>query len=156
MAVSNESLLLAIRNVAQHGDTDVYPYPLENHWFHDDEATVLSPLQTIDQRFDEHLGHTCVYLTSLSPVGYVGFRGATQIDPIWNAYSWPWSLKSAPIERTPPPSGDHVLLSLQSREAATLTPIWDGELSARRRKAAERQVIISHISISTPHLPPST
>lgn len=31
MAVSRTNALFAVRNVARHGDTDVFPYPLENH-----------------------------------------------------------------------------------------------------------------------------
>lgn len=81
MAVSDASLILAIRNVAQHGDTDVYPYPLENDWFHDDESAVLELPKTIDQGCDECRGsYPVIYVTSLSRVGYAGFRGATQID----------------------------------------------------------------------------
>lgn len=87
MAVSLESLHLAIRNVAQHGDTDVFPFPIENHWLHDQEADVVGLLQAIDGDFLGHLASYPVFaVTSLSSVGYAGFRGATQIDPLWNAY----------------------------------------------------------------------
>jgi hypothetical protein len=40
--VSRNSLLLSVRNVAQWADTDVLPFPLENHWFHDAEDQVVS------------------------------------------------------------------------------------------------------------------
>src|SRR5215469_9042218 len=87
MTVSKASLLLAVRNVAQHGDTDVYPFPLENHWFHDEEVTVLELLEKVDRDFDTWLSnYPVVLVNSLAGVGYAGFRAATQIDPIWNAY----------------------------------------------------------------------
>ena len=55
MIVSKDSLLLAFRNVAQWGDTDVLPFPLENHWFHDAEDEVVSVLTELDGAFDTWL-----------------------------------------------------------------------------------------------------
>jgi hypothetical protein len=87
MAVTNDSILFAIRNVARHGDTDVFPFPLENHWFHDSEEEVAKLLHGIDDDFDAKLrSYPVHFVKSLSSVGYNGFRAATQIDPIWNAY----------------------------------------------------------------------
>src|SRR5262245_22213445 len=87
MAVSESSARLAIKNVAKHGDTDVFPFPLENHWFHDEEDVALSLLKRIDDDFEGYLKSYPIFaVTSLAAVGYAGFRGATQIDPIWNAY----------------------------------------------------------------------
>jgi hypothetical protein len=87
MAVSERNLLFAVRNVAQHGDTDVFPFPIENHWFHDAEASVVAILQAIDGDFDGKIhSYPINSVRNLSAVGYSGFRGATQIDPIWNAY----------------------------------------------------------------------
>jgi hypothetical protein len=151
MAVSDASLILAIRNVAQHGDTDVYPYPLENHWFHDDESAVLELLKTIDQRFDEYLGsYPVIYVTSLSPVGYAGFRGATQIDPIWNAYLLALVIEiGADLENARLPPSDGITFSYRfhpSREAATLFDADLGWASFQRtalHKAEERQVVVS-------------
>jgi dipeptidyl aminopeptidase/acylaminoacyl peptidase len=53
MAISRQSALTAIQNVARHGDTDIFPFPLENHWFHDDEAAVCDLLMEIDAHFDD-------------------------------------------------------------------------------------------------------
>jgi hypothetical protein len=41
VAASEQSLRLAVRNIAAYGDTDVFPFPLENHWFHDQEDDVV-------------------------------------------------------------------------------------------------------------------
>jgi hypothetical protein len=85
--VSDASILLALRNVAQFGDTDVFPYPIENHWFHDAEAQLLAILQQLDNAFNEWLAsYPVASVKSLASVGYSGFRAGTQIDPIWNAY----------------------------------------------------------------------
>jgi hypothetical protein len=87
MAISRANALFAIRNIAQYGDTDVFPYPLENHWFHDREDSIVELLLSIDQDFEGWLKrYPLNYSTGLASVGYHGFRAATQIDPIWNAY----------------------------------------------------------------------
>jgi Reverse transcriptase (RNA-dependent DNA polymerase) len=87
LAISRESALFAVRNIARYGDTDVYPYPLENHWFHDAENSIVDLLIQLDSDFEGWLkSYPLSYTTGLSSVGYNGFRAATQIDPIWNAY----------------------------------------------------------------------
>lgn len=87
MTASEKSLRFAVRNVATHGDTDVFPFPLENHWFHDHEQEVLDILLELDKNFDNWTASYPIhYVRNLSAVGYSGFRGATQIDPLWNAY----------------------------------------------------------------------
>src|SRR5687767_11254682 len=87
MIVSEDSLRFAVRNVAHWGDTDVLPFPLENHWFHDAEDDVVALLSDLDSSFEEWLAdYPLLFDRALSAVGYVGFRGTTQIDPIWNAY----------------------------------------------------------------------
>ena len=87
MAISRTNAIFAVRNVAKFGDTDVYPYPLENHWFHDREDEIANLLMELDADFDGWLKqYPLNYSTGLASVGYHGFRAATQIDPIWNAY----------------------------------------------------------------------
>ena len=87
MVVAKDNLLFAVRNVAHWGDTDVLPYPLENHWFHDAEDPVTNLLLDLDERFEEWLAeYPLDFDRVLSAVGYLGFRAVTQIDPIWNAY----------------------------------------------------------------------
>jgi hypothetical protein len=85
--VKKQSLELAIRNVAVRGDTDVFPFPLENHWFYDRPEAILEILEDIDRDFDRSVAdYPVLFVKSLAGVGYTGFRAATQIDPIWNAY----------------------------------------------------------------------
>lgn len=87
MVVSKQSIILAVRNVARWGDTDVLPFPVENHWFHDDEHGVVDLLEALDKDFDKWLtDYPVTFERCLSSVGHVGYRGVTQIDPIWNAY----------------------------------------------------------------------
>ena len=88
MPIATKSAIrLAIGNVSNFGDTDIFPFPTENHIFHDKPDDLLSVLEEIDKSFDSSLSSIPV-LTSknLAAVGYSGFRYGTQIDPLWNAY----------------------------------------------------------------------
>ena len=53
--VKRESFDLAVHNIARYGDTDVFPFPLENLWFHDDPESVITILEKIDATFDSML-----------------------------------------------------------------------------------------------------
>jgi len=85
--VSDAILKLAVKNIAGFGDTDIFPFPIENHLFFDKPAEVVGLLQAIDRDFDGSLS-TMPPLTAkeLAAVGHSGFRQGTQIDSIWNAY----------------------------------------------------------------------
>ncbi len=130
MAVSRSSLELAVRNVAEHGDTDVFPFPLENHWFHDESAAVVALLEELDRDFDRWLSdYPIVFAKVLAGVGYVGFRAATQIDPIWNAYLLALVLETAPdIEgaRIAPDKG--VIFSYRYRPSVERSTLFDPDL----------------------------
>jgi hypothetical protein len=125
MAISSASALFAIRNVAQNGDTDVYPFPLENHWFHDAEEGIVDLLMKLDGDFDGWLrSYPVSFTTALSSVGYNGFRAATQIDPIWNAYLLALLIEIGPdIEKARIPTDRQVIFSyrfLPSEDKARL------------------------------------
>lgn len=85
--VTDAALELAIKNVALFGDTDIFPFPIENRLFLDCPAKLAAVLRDIDKNFPVAMARMPA-LTSkeLSAVGYSGFRQGTQIDPIWNAY----------------------------------------------------------------------
>ena len=77
----------AVENIATWGDTDVFPLPPENHVFHDLPSDCVAALLEMHSTLDESLAaHPPVNHSTLAPVGYVGFRWATEIDPLWNAY----------------------------------------------------------------------
>lgn len=77
----------AISNINSFGDTDIFPFPIENHIFYDLRAQTVDLLLRIHANLDSFLKESPpINNSSLSPVGYTGFRWATQIDPIWNAY----------------------------------------------------------------------
>jgi len=77
----------AIENIATLGDTDVFPFPIEKYMFFDRPAETLDLLRNIHQSFDDFLNkYPPICENHLTVVGYAGFRWATQIDPVWNAY----------------------------------------------------------------------
>jgi Reverse transcriptase (RNA-dependent DNA polymerase) len=78
---------LAVKNVIKHGDTDIFPFPFENHAFFDKEAETIDLVLEYEANFDQYLNqYPPKNVSSLAPVTYSGFRWATQIDPIWNAH----------------------------------------------------------------------
>lgn len=77
----------AVHNVAHWGDTDVFPLPFENHVMHDMPSEVSVLLSQVERAFDTRIKNEVIdSYSTLAPVGYAGFRWATQIDPLWNAY----------------------------------------------------------------------
>lgn len=78
---------IAIKNVTNFGDTDVFPFPIENRMFFDCPKETRQLLTEIHANFDEYIEQwTPTNYSALCPVGYSGFRWATQIEPIWNLY----------------------------------------------------------------------
>jgi hypothetical protein len=130
MTVSRASLQLAVHNVAKHGDTDVFPYPLENHWFHDAPDAIVGLLEELDQNFDAWLvGYPIVASRLLAGVGYAGFRAATQIHPIWNAYLLALVLDIAPdIEAARLPVDKEIVFSYRFRPDLNNSTLFDADL----------------------------
>lgn len=82
-----EAFRAAIRNVASHGDTDIFPFPFENHLFYDSPDKCAETLELIHANFEEYMAtYPPDTIVTLSQVGYTGFRWATLIEPFWNAY----------------------------------------------------------------------
>ena len=80
-------LRAALDNITRYGDTDIFPFPIENHVFYDRPADALKLLQDIHADFAGALTkYPPINQGSLAAVGYTGFRWATQVDPVWNAY----------------------------------------------------------------------
>ena len=78
---------LAVHNVIKHGDTDIFPFPFENHAFFDKEEQAIELVIEYDEHFDQYLNQfPPKNVSSLTPVTYSGFRWATQMDPLWNAH----------------------------------------------------------------------
>ncbi len=78
---------LAVLNIAMHGDTDIFPFPIENAMFFDNPDKICQLLKDIDSHFEQWLAKYPVEcIRTCIPVGYTGYRWATMIDPLWNSY----------------------------------------------------------------------
>jgi hypothetical protein len=62
----------AIANVTRHGDTDIFPFPIENHVFHDCPLEVMKLLSELHSNFSQWLA---------------GYPRSTQDMDIWIAVS---------------------------------------------------------------------
>lgn len=77
----------SVDNITKYGDTDIFPFPIEKHIMFDEKNSTLQILEKIHTDYDKFVTETppC-FINMLTPSGYTGFRWATQVDPIWNAY----------------------------------------------------------------------
>ncbi len=108
-----EHFQLALRNVTEYGDTDIFPYPIENRIFHDEQDGVLELLENYHANFEDYIvRYPPAHISSLVPVSYTGFRWATQLDPLWNLYFLGCVLSIAEeIENVRLPVGDNKIFS---------------------------------------------
>jgi hypothetical protein len=140
----------AVDNIANWGDTDIFPLPVENHVFHDIPEKVTDLLSNLASNFDAEVTRFPVdSYSTLAPVGYAGFRWATQIEPLWNAYLLGTVISLAPqIEsarlsedqdkvfsyRYRPGTADHSLFALDS---------WNQFQKTTRLQAEAHQYVVS-------------
>jgi len=86
MQIDN-AIEISLKNISRHGDTDVFPFPLEKLIFHDKLEDSKALLKEIHANFDDYIArYPPDTLETLTQVGYTGFRWTTQIQPYWNAY----------------------------------------------------------------------
>jgi hypothetical protein len=78
---------LAIDNVSKQGDTDIFPYPVENMMFFDCPDKIEALLLDIEKNFEKWLSEYPIeVIQTFIPVGYTGYRWVTMIDPLWNTF----------------------------------------------------------------------
>ncbi len=85
--ISSKFIQRATRNVVDFGDTDVFPFPFENILIRRNPDEFNTIIEELSENFESHFT-TMVpqFESTLVPVGYQGYRWATQICPFWNAY----------------------------------------------------------------------
>jgi hypothetical protein len=103
----------ALSNISKYGDTDIFPFPIENHIFFDKNERAVDLLLDIYQNFTDRLARfPPSNASALAPVGYTGFRWATQLDPLWNAFFLGVVLSIGDeIEEARIPKGENVVFS---------------------------------------------
>jgi hypothetical protein len=121
------SASLAIQNIVKHGDTDIFPFPFENHAFFDKPDEIIDLVVEYDEHFEEYLARfSPLNVSSLTPVTYSGFRWATQIDPIWNAHFLSCVLAlSGKIEKARIPKTENVVFSYRSQPNVDSGDLFD-------------------------------
>ena len=119
----------AIRNITKFGDTDIFPFPVENQVFFDRKGEIVTLLQGIFDYFDASLiRYAPINSNSLVPVTYTGFRWATQVDPVWNAFLLALVLNVADyIERSRIPRKDERVFSYRYKWNDETSEIFDRE-----------------------------
>lgn len=121
----NEFYKIAVSNISKRGDTDIFPFPIENALFYDKPAEIENILLEMDKNYDSLIRTAAVGSIKTSiPVGYTGFRWATMIDPIWNAFLLAEVLKiSGQIEQKRIPVEENCVFSYRIKydeESGTL------------------------------------
>jgi len=82
-----EAIELALKNISQHGDTDIFPFPFENHVFFDQAVECKKLLEDMHAKFEYYRSsYPPTIIQTLTQVTNTGFRWATLIEPFWNAY----------------------------------------------------------------------
>ena len=103
----------AVDNIVGFGDTDIFPFPIENHILHDKKDDVVKLLRKAYSFFDDcFVQHPPSHVRTLAPVGTAAFRWATQQDPFWNAFLLGTTLSIAnPIESSRIPADKGMVFS---------------------------------------------
>jgi hypothetical protein len=141
----------AIMNISKYGDTDIFPFPTENHIFFDKPAECVSLLLDIYQHFSERLAQfPPSNISALAPVSYTGFRWATQIDPLWNAFFLGTVLSIGnEIEKTRLPKEDEIVFSYRFSQDHENVELFDQNYNWRRfmqkslQLAAENKFVVT-------------
>jgi len=78
---------LAVQNIVEYGDTDIFPFPIETYVLYDKKDEVVKLLRQAYSYFQQCFEqHRPSHIRTLVPIGVSGFRWATQQDPFWNAF----------------------------------------------------------------------
>jgi hypothetical protein len=146
-----EYIRRAVANITKHGDTDIFPFPIENHVFFDktEEVVALIKQRNVDVR-GSLATNPPQNVGALAPAGYAGFRWATQIDPFWNAAYLGWVLAIAEeIESVRVPTSESRVFSYRYKWDENEKNIFDRSIGWRSfteaaiRKSVENKIIVA-------------
>jgi Reverse transcriptase (RNA-dependent DNA polymerase) len=123
----------AIANVVRHGDTDIFPFPIENHLFFDKQQQTIELLREIHRDFEGSLSrYPPAHEAALAPVNYSGFRWATQMDPLWNLYFLALVISIADeIEAARLPASDDCIFSYRYKWDEAAGDLFDARYNWR-------------------------
>lgn len=76
----------AVENIYRHGDTDVFPFPIENRIIYDKRDVFIDYIDGLYKEIESaFIQNPSDDIRSLVAIHHTGFRWATQLDPVWNA-----------------------------------------------------------------------
>jgi hypothetical protein len=118
---------LALENIFQFGDTDILPVPFEINRLKADRDAALSAIERLHDDFDSHLARGASKpLQILSPSTDVGYRLASQLDPLLNVYYLALVIAAgAKIEALRSPISNSEVFSYRFRAQADTGRIFD-------------------------------
>ena len=136
----------AVSNITRHGDTDIFPFPIENHIFFDKADEVVALLKQMNGDVRVSLAtNPPQNIGALAPAGYSGFRWASQIDPIWNVAYLGWVLAIAEeIEKVRIPTAEERVFSYRYKWDDSEKTIFDKSIGWRQ--FTERAILKSQNS----------
>jgi hypothetical protein len=140
----------AVGNIARWGDTDVFPFPTENHILHDKRAEVVELLLEIHNDLPRALAaYPPAAEGSLSLVSYEGLRWVTQLDPVWNAYFLGLVLSiGEEIEQARLAQSKQVVFSYRFAPDLTRSSLFsDDAWGAFARRSAELAESNTHVAV---------
>jgi hypothetical protein len=125
---------LAVKNIASHGDTDIFPLSIENALFYDNPKKIIDLLPTMEKEFEDWLSKYPVdTIRTCIPLGHTGFRWATLIDPLWNAFLLYQVLKAASlIEKFRLPKSKGAVFSYRFLPQHSSGTLFDKEMNWRK------------------------
>lgn len=145
---------MAVENIAELGDTDVFPLPIENHVFFDRTDSAVALLLQLHGTFDEAIADEAPEnISTVAMIGHTAFRWVTQIDPIWNAYLLGLVLSLAEeIERVRVPREQETVFSYRfapdlETKRLFVESGWR-EFNERSRELSERHEYVTQCDIS--------
>lgn len=136
------SIKAAVKNIATYGDTDIFPFSFEQHIFHDQPALIQGALEVIHADFEAQLAQNAPdNINTLAPVGYTGYRWASQLDPLWNAYYLSLVIEMGPsIESARIPVSEETIFSYRFVKPTEEGGIFDAEVNWRAFMAKSQTI----------------
>lgn len=127
------SIKAAVKNIATYGDTDIFPFSFEQHLFHDQPALIQGALEVVHADFEAILAQNAPdNINTLAPVGYTGYRWASQLDPLWNAYYLSLVIEMGPaIEAARIPVSEATIFSYRFVKPTEEGGIFDADVNWR-------------------------
>ena len=127
------SIKAAVKNIATYGDTDIFPFSFEQHIFHDRPTLIQGALESIHANLEVQLAQNPPdNINTLAPVGYTGYRWASQLDPLWNAYYLSLVIDMGPaIEAERIPVSEETIFSYRFVKPTKDGGIFDADVNWR-------------------------